>query len=103
MYLQTKKKNKFVKIPKFFYIEILYCLLWSLGFALLCRQNLGEKILGPLLDQILDPLLITVLKDKATTFSRNITTQNNSSAKKEETLTDLTFEMCKNINPSGCF
>ena len=64
MYLQTKKRTKFVKIPKFFYIEILYCLLCKLcslcspDFASLCRQNLGKKFLGPPLDQILDPLLL---------------------------------------------
>ena len=56
MYLQTKKKNKFAKIPKCFYIETLYCLLCSPDFALLHRQNLGKKFLAPP-DQILDPLL----------------------------------------------
>ena len=55
-YLQTRKKNKFVKFPKFFYIEILYCLLWWLDFASLRRQNLGKNSWSPL-DQILDPLL----------------------------------------------
>ena len=42
MYLQTKKKNNFVKIPKFFYIEILYCLHCSPDFASLCQQ-ISEK------------------------------------------------------------
>ena len=48
MYLQTKKKRtKFVKIPRFFYIEILYCSLCSPDFTSLHRQNLGKKFLAP--------------------------------------------------------
>ena len=50
-YLQTKKKNKFVKISKFFYIEILYCSLCSPDFALLHQQNLGKKFLAPSLTE----------------------------------------------------
>ena len=63
-YLQTKKNNKFVKIPRFFYIKILYCLFCSPYFALLRRQNIGKKFLAPPLDQILDPLLSLLITVK---------------------------------------